>query len=108
MAHQDAWPRAIFRWVSSWVPTFSTLAIPLSLQCVRCSGWVPPRHQGRRHGVLVITHHQARQWRDTETNELMNFSALIQRLDAIAVTLVHNSAGAIQVRCLGINSSDPQ
>jgi hypothetical protein len=60
----------------------------------------------RRHGVLVITHHRDRYWRDTETNELMSFGRLIPRLAMIAATLVHNSAGAIEVRCLGLDSSD--
>jgi hypothetical protein len=62
----------------------------------------------RRHGVLVITHHQPRQWRDTETNEWLTFDSVIRRLAATAATLVWNSSGAIEVRCLGIDSSDPQ
>ena len=59
----------------------------------------------RRHGILVITHHRARRWRDTGTNELMTFADLIQRLAATAATIVRNSSGAIEVKCLGIDSS---
>jgi hypothetical protein len=64
--------------------------------------------EARRHGVLVITHHLTRQWRDTETNEMITFSKLIQRLAATAATLHRNSVGAIEVRCIGIDSSNPQ
>jgi hypothetical protein len=59
----------------------------------------------RRHGILVITHHLARRWRDTETNETMTFAELIQRLAAAASTIVRNSSGVIEVRCLGIDST---
>jgi hypothetical protein len=61
----------------------------------------------RRHGILVITHHRARQWRDTETNEPMTFPRLIERLSATAATLSRNAVGAIEVKCLGIDSTDP-
>jgi hypothetical protein len=63
--------------------------------------------EARRHGVLLISHHRARQWRDTETNERMTFIGLIQRLSAVAASLNNYSSGAIEVRCLGIDSSDP-
>lgn len=61
----------------------------------------------RRQGILIITHHLARRWRDTDTNELMTFPDLIRRLAATAATIVRNSSGAIEVRCLGINSTEP-
>ena len=64
--------------------------------------------EARRHGILVITHHLARQWRDTETNELMMFPDLIQRLAATAATIVRNSSGPIEVKCLGIDSIEPR
>jgi hypothetical protein len=38
----------------------------------------------------------------------MTFGDLIQRLAATAATLLRNSGGAIKVKCLGIDSSDPQ
>jgi hypothetical protein len=59
----------------------------------------------RRHGLLVVTHHVARRWRDTETNELLTFGSLIQRLASTAATIRCNSAGAIEVRCVGIDAS---
>jgi len=65
------------------------------------------KSEGRRHGVLVITHHRARQWRDIETNELMTFPQLIERLSASAATLSRNAVGAIEIRCVGIDSTDP-
>jgi hypothetical protein len=61
----------------------------------------------RRQGILVITHHHARQWRDTETNESVTFPGLIERLAATAATLTRNAAGAITVKCVGIDSTDP-
>jgi hypothetical protein len=61
----------------------------------------------RRHGILVITHHRARQWRDTETNEPMTFLGLIERLSTTAATLIHNAVGAIEVKCMGIDATDP-
>lgn len=62
----------------------------------------------RRQGILVITHHLARQWRDTETNELMTFVDLIRRLAATAASIERNSSGSIDVKCVGIDSSEPQ
>jgi hypothetical protein len=38
----------------------------------------------------------------------MTFDALIDRLSKIASTLTHNAVGAIEVKCLGIDSSDPK
>jgi hypothetical protein len=63
--------------------------------------------ESRRHGVLVITHHRSRQWRDIETNALMTFESLIEHLAGIAATVTNNAVGDIQVRCIGIDSSDP-
>jgi hypothetical protein len=63
--------------------------------------------EARRQGILVITHHLARKWRDMETNEWVTFADLMQRLAAIAATIDHNSSGAIELRCLGIDASEP-
>jgi hypothetical protein len=62
----------------------------------------------RRHGVLVITHHGQRQWRDPESNEVVTFEGLILLLASVAKTLVNNEAGAIEVRCFGIDASPRQ
>jgi hypothetical protein len=62
--------------------------------------------EARRHGVLVITHHRVRRWRDTETNELLTFDALIERLSKDASTILRNTSGVIEVKCVGIDSSD--
>lgn len=59
----------------------------------------------RRYGLLVITHHLARQWRDTETNESMTFPRLIERLASVATTLIANTSGAIEVKCVGIDAT---
>jgi hypothetical protein len=64
--------------------------------------------EARRHGILVITHHLARQWRDTETNEMMTFGALIERLSAVAKMLIRNSVGTIEVKCIGIDATEPK
>jgi hypothetical protein len=63
--------------------------------------------EARRHGILVITHHRTRQWRDIETDELMTFPRLIGRLSATAAALTHNAVGAIEVKCMGIDATDP-
>jgi len=63
--------------------------------------------EARPNGILVITHHRARQWRDTETNEQITFPQLIQRLSAAAATLTRNAVGAIEVKCIGIDATDP-
>jgi hypothetical protein len=59
----------------------------------------------RRHGLLVITHHGIRHWRDPETKKPMTFDALIHRLDKIAETLTENYSGPIEVKCFGIDAS---
>jgi hypothetical protein len=61
--------------------------------------------EARRQGVLVITHHATRQWRDTETNDLITFDHLIQRLESIAASLQRNAVGVIAVRCAGIDAT---
>ncbi|MHB8271153.1 NACHT domain-containing protein [Bradyrhizobium sp.] len=63
----------------------------------------------RRHGILVISNHGVRQWRDPETHEIVKFDALIQRLRNIAQGLTANDSGmSIVVRCVGIDAAAGQ
>lgn len=59
----------------------------------------------RRQGILIVTKHSSRSWIDQETREKLSFSALITRLSGVAGTLLDNSSGAIEVRCVGVDST---
>jgi hypothetical protein len=61
----------------------------------------------RRHGVLVITHHGKRSWRNPESNEPMIFADLIKWLQSKAATILQNDSGPIEVKCIGIDASRP-
>ena len=61
----------------------------------------------RRHGVLVVTHHGQRTWRDPQSNESMTFNDLMKWLEKTAATLTENDSGPIEVRCFGIDASSP-
>jgi hypothetical protein len=60
----------------------------------------------RRHGVLVITKHGARRWRDAETKVWHTFESIIGWLQDRAKTVVKNSTGAISVRCFGLDATE--
>jgi hypothetical protein len=62
----------------------------------------------RRHGILVITRHSHRRWADPDTGQRLDFPALISMLSASAKGIVHNSSGAIEVACVGIDATDPR
>ena len=61
----------------------------------------------RRHGILVVTHHGKRKWRDPNCRQNINFDVLIKWLDAIAKAIHENKSGLIEVRCMGIDASPP-
>jgi hypothetical protein len=61
--------------------------------------------EARRHGVLVITNHRKRTWRDTATGENLDFAALVGRLTTVSRGLVQNKSGAIEVVCVGIDAT---
>jgi hypothetical protein len=60
----------------------------------------------RRHGVLVITNHGLRRWRDADTEQHMDFGKLMSWLTAIAATITENDSGPIQVRCVCVDTTD--
>ncbi|MBZ8135495.1 hypothetical protein CLD20_19660 [Afifella sp. IM 167] len=60
----------------------------------------------RRHGVLVISLHQARTWRDRATNASVTFEELIGRLNALASTLTENDNGPITVSVIGLDATE--
>lgn len=59
----------------------------------------------RRHGVLVVTHHGRRTWRDPDTRAVLQFHDLIERLKEVAVSADENRLGPIEVRVFGIDVS---
>ena len=59
----------------------------------------------RRHGILVITHHGRRKWRDPDTKTTLTFNDLMLRLDRTAYSETENDGGPIEVKCVGINTS---
>lgn len=61
----------------------------------------------RRHGVLVVTHHGQRGWRNPQSNGPMTFAELIRRLQSTAETIFQNDSGPIEVKCIGIDASLP-
>ncbi|MEW6220981.1 MAG: hypothetical protein AB1634_15820 [Thermodesulfobacteriota bacterium] len=61
----------------------------------------------RRHGILVVSHHGKRTWRDPATRASLQFPALVSRLDELARRLPRNALGAIAVRVKGLDASTP-
>jgi hypothetical protein len=61
--------------------------------------------QTRRHGVLVVSHHEARTWRDPDTRVVLDFCDLLERLRKFAGALERNRLGPIEVRVFGIDAS---
>lgn len=60
------------------------------------------RPTSRRHGVLVITLHQARTWQAPEGGKRLSFEEVIARLQARAAELVSNATGEVTVRVVGL------
>jgi hypothetical protein len=59
----------------------------------------------RRHGVLVISYHRKRSWRDPDTKEKLEFRDLIDRLQKLAASINKNKLGAIELRVFGIDAT---
>ncbi len=59
----------------------------------------------RRHGVFLITHHGKRTWRHPVTKKIMIFTDLIAHLSTIALTLLRNKTGPIEVTVVGVDAS---
>ncbi|MDR3579565.1 MAG: hypothetical protein P4L44_06360 [Oryzomonas sp.] len=60
----------------------------------------------RRHGVLVVSCHGLRSWRDPDTQTNLCFQDMIARLQKLAPSVVSNKLGPIEVRVFGIDASD--
>jgi len=61
----------------------------------------------RRCGVLVVSHHGRRKWRDPDTRATLDFHDVINRLQALATTVVRNKVGPVQIRAFGVDASPP-
>lgn len=59
--------------------------------------------ENRRHGVLVITHHGARTWRNPDTGARWLFGDLMPWLDAEARAITRNVAGSVELRAIGLD-----
>ncbi len=62
----------------------------------------------RRHGVLVITRHSTRMWKEPGTNRKLDFEQLLDRLRRLAATIRHNEIGLIEVRVVGLDTLSPE
>lgn len=61
----------------------------------------------RRQGILVVSHHGRRTWRDTNTRKRLLFHDLMSHLGEVAGALRRNRQGAIEVRAFGLDASPP-
>jgi hypothetical protein len=59
----------------------------------------------RRHGILVITHHTNRTWRDPDTKATLNFEQLVTRLRGVASTVRSNETGSIELAVVGLDAT---
>jgi hypothetical protein len=63
------------------------------------------RPGSRRHGILFISYHQSKMWQDTITKKKnMAFEEVINRLNVLAKGTIKNQGGAVEVRCIGLNT----
>jgi hypothetical protein len=63
------------------------------------------RPANRRHGLLVITNHGERTWRDSDTKATLNFEQLLTRLRTMSARLQRNETGPVEVVVLGIDAA---
>lgn len=59
----------------------------------------------RRHGILIVSWHGNRTWRDPDTKKKLDFYALIKRLQSLAESINRNKFGSVIVRVWGIDAS---
>jgi len=59
----------------------------------------------RRHGILVVTHHRHRTWRDPETRKTLVFGEVLAHLAEIAAGIGNNSEGPVEVSVAGIDAA---
>jgi hypothetical protein len=60
----------------------------------------------RRHGVMIVTNHGPRSWRDPSNGKMLGFSELLVWLNSIANVTTNSGNGEIEIRCVGIDASD--
>jgi hypothetical protein len=60
--------------------------------------------EGRRHGILVITHHRDRRWLSIGNKKPISFENLIEWLVQIAASTTENSTGPVTAKCVGIDA----
>jgi hypothetical protein len=58
----------------------------------------------RRHGVLVITRHSTRKWKEPGTNRELHFQQVLDRLRRLAESIHHNDTGPIEALVVGLDA----
>ncbi|MCK4838963.1 MAG: hypothetical protein KAS94_09160, partial [Desulfobulbaceae bacterium] len=61
------------------------------------------RGSTRRHGILFMTDHGRRQWRDPLKQGPLSFAKLFAWLSGTADSTTRNSTGKVEVAVFGIN-----
>ncbi|NOZ83774.1 MAG: hypothetical protein GXP60_03040 [Epsilonproteobacteria bacterium] len=61
------------------------------------------RANTRRHGILFMTDHGRRQWKDTLTRGKLSFDKLLALLSRIATSTTENSTGKVEISVFGID-----
>jgi hypothetical protein len=59
----------------------------------------------RRHGILVVSLHARRTWRDTSVRKSLSFDQVIDRLNALAAKVKRNATGDVTVSVIGIDAT---
>lgn len=57
----------------------------------------------RRHGVLVVSRHTMRTWRDPQTKAVISFHDVIGRLQTLSTSIIRNELGPVEVYTFGID-----
>lgn len=67
------------------------------------------RPESRRKGILVVTLHDSRRWKDLQSGKLIQFTQVIERLEHMAKSVKRNAQGdSVELAVLGIDVADSQ
>ena len=66
------------------------------------------RPANRRDGVLIVTRHKKKGWRDPQTGRTIGFEELVDRLSTFASSLTLNAVGCIHVGVRGVDAAPRQ
>jgi hypothetical protein len=83
------------------MPSWSTSVLRTTLRVQLAEQYLLP--ENRRHGVLVISHHGRRTWRNPNGGRVWSFSQLVGWLQELAAAVVRNRAGGVELRVVGLD-----